>query len=430
MSIIYAFFIPFSNKNAIAIYVFLPYIISNPENEDIFTMKKSVVNVGFIGAGSFITAHHLPTAYETSFINIRAIADLNPEMLAVHAEKFSPDYTTSDYKQLLDDPEIDLIVIGTRQDTHAKLIVEALDAGKWVWCEKPMCDTPEEEAAVIAAEERAAGKLAIGFNRRFAPAVTKSLEILKNLPRPWIINYRLQTNDYYKNMKHDTFYYDRAHIIYEGCHMLDLANFIYGTLPERLFMSGTEEENDIVILEYADGSRFVLTITSQAGAPMLEKEMIEIFTRNGAISMRDFIELRVRSVAGEKDYLFLPERCKYNTQIARWGYPFWETLRSRLVEPDANRSRGIVSVIPAMEDQPFAEELAKIADAEKDAPWQERNIFCDKGWKDAFCHFARACMEKSEPLTADGKAGKIANDMGFALIESKKLGMPVNFTTK
>lgn len=390
-------------------------------------MEKKIVNVGFIGAGAFITAHHLPTAHEADFIHIRAIADLNPEQLSAHAEKFSPDYVTSDYKQLLSDPEIDLVVIGTRQDTHAKLIVESLDAGKWVWCEKPMCEKPEEEEAVIAAEKRASGKLAIGFNRRFAPAVTKSMEILKNLPRPWIINYRLQANDYYKNMKHDTFYHDRAHIIYEGCHMLDLANFIFGEVPQRLFMSGTEAENDIAILEYADGSRFVLTITSQAGAPLLEKEMFEIFTANGALSVRDFVELRVRSVAGEKDYLFLPERCKFNEYIARWGYPFWETLRSRLVEPDSHCSRGIVPVIPAMGEQPFTAELERIAEAEKDAPWQERNIFCDKGWKDSFCHFARACMEKSEPRTANGRDGKIANDMGFALLESKKNGIPVKF---
>ena len=393
-------------------------------------MKKQLVNVGFIGAGLFITAHHLPTAYETEFIHIRAIADLNPDLLAAHAERFSPDYIATNYQQLLSDPEIDLIVIGTRQDTHAKLIVEALDAGKWVWCEKPMCDTPEEEAAVIAAEKRANGRLAIGFNRRFAPAVTKSLEILQKLPRPWIINYRLQTNDYYKNMKHDTFYHNRAQIIYEGCHMLDLACFILGTVPERLFMSGTEDENDIVILEYKDGSRFVLTITSQAGAPLLEKEMIEIFTRDGALSMREFVELRVRSVDGEKDYIFPAERCKFNEQILRWGYPFWEALRSRLVEPDAKRSRGLVPVMPAMEDMPFASELARIAEAEKDAPWQERNIFCDKGWKDSFCHFAKACMENTIPRTASGMDGKIASDMGFALLESKKLGMPVNFTTK
>jgi hypothetical protein len=72
--------------------------------------------------------------------------------------------------------------------------------------------------------------------------------------------------------------------------------------------------------------------------------------------------------------------------------------------------------------------MEKIAEAEKDAPWQERNIFCDKGWHDAFCHFAKACMEKTEPHTANGVDGKLANDLGFALLESKKQGIPLKFT--
>lgn len=212
--------------------------------------------------------------------------------------------------------------------------------------------------------------------------------------------------------------------------MLDLATFILQEPPSRIFMSGSEHENDVVMLEYPDGSRFLLIINNQAGASLMEKEMIEIFSSGGALSIRDFIEMRVRSIAGEKDQLFLPERCKFNDLIKRWGYPFWEVLRSRLVEPDAATSRGIVPVELAMEDQPFTGELARIAEEEKSAPWQQRNIFSDKGWCDAFRHFARACLENSIPETASGMDGKFANDLGFALLESKKLGMPVNFTTK
>lgn len=421
-------FLPLFQEKYALKSLFSGYILSPATQKETMQMSTDKVNVGFIGAGCFIEAHHLPTAHETDFIKIRAIADLNEKTLSARKKKYSPDYVTTDYHKLLDDPETDLIVIGTRQDTHAQLIVEALDAGKWVWCEKPMCDTPEEEKMVIAAEKRAKGRLAIGFNRRFAPAVSKSIEVLRKLPRPWIVNYRLQTNDYYKNKTNDTFYHDRAHIIYEGCHMLDLASFIFGETPERVFMSGTADENDIVILEYNDGSRFLLTITSQAGAPLLEKEMIEVFTKDGSISMRDFVDLRIRSIAGEKDHLFPPERCKYNPQILRWGYSFYEILRSRLVEPDAKISSGIVPVEAAFSEQPFTCELEKIAEAEKDAPWQERNIFCDKGWHDAFCHFAKACMEKTEPHTASGVDGKLANDLGFALLESKKQGIPLKFT--
>ena len=237
-------------------------------------MKR--INVGFIGAGAFISSTHLKTAGETDFINIAAIADLNEELLAQHCKKYDVGYTTTDYKKILTDKDIELVVIGTKQDTHAQLIVESLDAGKWVWCEKPMCETEAEAEAVLAAEKRNPGKLAIGFNRRFAPAVQKALEIMRSkLSRPWIINYRLQSNGSYKTDRKDSFYHNRAHIVYEGCHHLDLISFIMQETPTRVFMSGTGDENDISILEYSDGSRFVFTCTSHAGSGMLEKETME-----------------------------------------------------------------------------------------------------------------------------------------------------------
>ena len=388
-------------------------------------MKK--VNVGFIGVGSFISMHHLPHAAECDFMRIRAIADLNRELLELRQKCYKPDYVTEDYRQILADPEIDLVIIGTRQDTHARLIIESLDAGKWVWCEKPMCDTQEEEAAVIAAEKRNPGRLAIGFNRRFAPAVTKTMELLKNLPRPWIINYRLQSNGGYKTKMNDTFYHERPHIIYEGCHLLDLSKYIMGGAPERIYMSGTKDENDIIILEYADGSRFLLTITSTAGAAFLEKEMMEVYTSKGAISMRDFIELRVRGIAGEKDYLYTPKQNVFGSLIKRWGYGCWEFLRSEIVKQDRPLNPGMVQMVPAPEELPYAEEVAEICRQNLDAPWQERTLNGDKGWRDALYHFARACLEGTEPHTANGEDGKFANDLGFALLESKKAGQPIPF---
>ena len=120
-------------------------------------MKK--VNIGFIGAGSFISATHLPTAAATEYINIAAIAELDDSIIESHKARYDVGYFTKDYKDILNDPAIDIAVIGTKQDMHAKLIVEGLDAGKWVWCEKPMCETNEEALAIIAAEERNPGRL-------------------------------------------------------------------------------------------------------------------------------------------------------------------------------------------------------------------------------------------------------------------------------
>ena len=385
------------------------------------------VNVGFIGAGSFISRHHLPTAAKSKIMHIRAIADLNQELLNSHAEKYTPDYIASDYKQLLCDREIDLIVIGTRQDTHAALIVEALDAGKWVWCEKPMCETPEEEKLILAAEKRAKGKLAIGFNRRFAPAVQKIRQLmLEKLPKPWIISYRLQENGGYKVSKTDTFYHQRAHIIYEGCHHLDLANYLMGCSPERVFMSGTDvDENDICILEYADGSRFILTITTNAGSSMLEKEAMEVFSSGGAVSMRDFVEVRVRGIKGESDCIFPPENLPWGELVSRHGYSCWEALFSKLIEPDMSPESNLTPISIGQSEKVFGAEINEIGEKVKDLHWLERNFTGDKGWIDALEHFARCCLENSIPETANGIAGQKSNELAFALLESKRSGTPV-----
>ena len=389
-------------------------------------MDEKKVRIGFIGAGAFISSRHLRTASETPFMEIAAIADLNSELLAAHQKKYSVGYVTADYRQLLNDPQIDLIVIGTRQDTHAKLIVESLDAGKWVWCEKPMCETPEEETAILEAEKRAAGRLAIGFNRRFAPAVVKMRSVMEKLPRPWIVSYRMQSTGSYKTSSSDTYYHNRAHIIYEGCHILDLASFLMKGIPERGYMSGTEEENDIVTLEYADGSRFQLLITSRAGGYGLEKEMMEVFTPGGAMSMRDFVELRIRGIAGEKDLLFEPQRCPFSKNVLRWGLDYWHRVCNRLVYQDRAINPEFQEIHLAQMEQPYSDDIEKTASLYEGVDWRERDFLCDKGWIGAFTHFVRAYMEQTEPETADGKAGKLANDLGYALLESKRLGLPVS----
>ena len=81
-------------------------------------MRK--VRVGFIGAGGFISAHPLLTVRDSRIMEIRAIADLDEKRLAQHASRMPVGYTTTDYRRLLADPEVDLVIIGTKQDLHAK----------------------------------------------------------------------------------------------------------------------------------------------------------------------------------------------------------------------------------------------------------------------------------------------------------------------
>ena len=241
------------------------------------------INVAFIGAGNFINAYHLMTARHCPWMNIRAIADLNEDVLVNRAAAMTVGYTTTDYRRVLADPDIPLVVIGTKQDTHARLIVESLNAGKWVYCEKPMAQNKEETRAVLAAEARSTGRLAIGFNRRFAPAYRKTKELFANLPRPWFLNYRLMTPGPEKRAP-GSFYHDQPHILYEGCHILDYGCWLFGAAPTRVFMTGDRLNNNCCILEFADGSQMQF-MCGQLGSYCLPKEYMELFAEYHAVTV-------------------------------------------------------------------------------------------------------------------------------------------------
>ena len=308
------------------------------------------------------------------------------------------------------------------------MIVESLEAGKWVWCEKPMCENLAEQAEIIAVEERAPGKLAIGYNRRFAPAYQDSRKLLQAQERPWIVNYRLQSCGGYKAHA-DQFYHKRAHMLYEGCHILDLASFFFGTAPERVFMSGDERENDSVILEYADGSRFNFLCTLTVGSSALKKEYMEIFAYDFAVTVEDFIDMRVRGEEGEFDRIYSPLFGHFAAEVKEYGYDFWEMLTSQLVQPDRaiNKEKGITleKVVRPQATIPF--DVMKHYEEMKHLSWEKRSFSGDKGWQQAFEHFAHCFLNNQTPQTADGKAAVLAEKIAFTLLDSKKEGVPLKF---
>jgi myo-inositol 2-dehydrogenase/D-chiro-inositol 1-dehydrogenase len=114
--------------------------------------------------GSFhahTAARHIPGA------TLIAIADPMPGQAARLAEILGVPQVYTDPQQLLDNPEIDAVVIATPARTHAQMVINAAQAGKAVFCEKPMAITLEEADRAIAAADKAGVVLQVGFNRRF-----------------------------------------------------------------------------------------------------------------------------------------------------------------------------------------------------------------------------------------------------------------------
>ncbi|MDU0200492.1 MULTISPECIES: Gfo/Idh/MocA family oxidoreductase [Paenibacillus] len=127
----------------------------------------SKLQVAVIGAGS-ISEMHLRSYQGNPDVELYAICDLNEERAKAKAEKYGINRVFTDYKELLADSAIDAVSICTWNNSHAPISIAALEAGKHVLTEKPLCKTVEEALAVEKAVHRSGKTLQVGFVRRYA----------------------------------------------------------------------------------------------------------------------------------------------------------------------------------------------------------------------------------------------------------------------
>lgn len=125
------------------------------------------LKVGVVGAGSLSESHL--TAYKNNpDVELIAICDLIEKRAKTKAEKYNVAHIYTDYLEMLKNPELDAISIVTWNNTHKEISVAALDAGKHVLCEKPLCMNHEESLEIKAATERSDKKFMVGYVRRHA----------------------------------------------------------------------------------------------------------------------------------------------------------------------------------------------------------------------------------------------------------------------
>lgn len=127
-----------------------------------------MIKVGIIGAGRIGKVHITSISTRVKDAVIKTVADpfLNEET-AAWAKRMGVARTTTDYHEIIDDPEIDAVLICSSTDTHSPISLEAIRAGKHVFCEKPIDHDVDKIKEVIAALEGTGLKYQVGFNRRF-----------------------------------------------------------------------------------------------------------------------------------------------------------------------------------------------------------------------------------------------------------------------
>jgi len=131
--------------------------------------KKEKVRVGIIGCGGIAFGKHMPSLSKLDNVEMVAFCDLIEE----RAQKATKQYGTknslvcTDYRRLLEDKKIDVVHVCTPNKSHSEITVAALEAGKYVMCEKPIAKNVEGAKAMLEAAKRIGKKLTIGYQNRY-----------------------------------------------------------------------------------------------------------------------------------------------------------------------------------------------------------------------------------------------------------------------
>lgn len=259
-------------------------------SESISREQGNKAVVSFIGSGNYATAVLIPAFKETG-ARMRSVAS-SAGVSGVHAgRRFGFEETTTDTNRLFEDAESNAIVITTRHDSHARLVVQALLAGKHVFVEKPLCLTLDELSCIEAAT--GISLLMVGFNRRFAPQVQKMKQLLGGVSGPK--SFVMTVNAGAIPVEHWT--QDKkvggGRIVGEACHFIDLLRFLAGTRItgwQRLAMGSLTHDTVSLQLSFADGSIGTVHYFAN-GSKAFPKERLEIFAAGRVLQLDNFRRL-------------------------------------------------------------------------------------------------------------------------------------------
>lgn len=269
--------------------------IQNPDAKKAVSGEK--IRLGLIGAGNFVRSTMLPIMKETGKYEFRGLATTGG-VGGAQANAGTPfAYTTNDYKELLADPEIDLIAVSTQHNSHAKFVVEALQAGKNVYCEKPLCLTLEELEAIKKAYEESAGELFVGLNRRHAPLIRQLKKELKTDQIPAVYDFIANAGFIPK----DHWVHDEAagggRILGEACHFVDLLQYLDGSELTDLQVTAASNnaypmnDNVLITMRFASGAVGNIVYSSM-GSKKYPKEQLRVLSNGSVYEMDNFIRLR------------------------------------------------------------------------------------------------------------------------------------------
>lgn len=291
-----------------------------------------MVKVGIIGAGRIGKVHITSISTRVRDAVIKTVADpfMNEET-AAWAKGMGVQHTTKDYEEIIRDPEIDAVLICSSTDTHSPISLEAIRAGKHVFCEKPIDHDVEKIKEVAAALEGTKVKYQVGFNRRFDhnfEAVQRAVaegrigrpEIIKITsrdPEPPGIDYVKVSGGMFLDMTiHD---FDMARFL-AGCDAVEVYVQAANLVDSKIGEAG-DVDTAVITLQMENGA--IAVIDNCRKAVYGYDQRAEVFGSEGMAAIGNDSQSSVQisnsdGVTGEKPLFFFLERYMdaYGKEIA------------------------------------------------------------------------------------------------------------------
>ena len=261
----------------------------------------SAPGVGLIGAGRFARSVLLPALRRAGGCELRGVASARG-LSARQAEKqFGFAYATCEAGHILADDATDAVVVATPHHLHARMVCRALEAGKHVFVEKPLCLTAAELDSVARAASAHPDQLVmVGFNRRFSPFTAWVREQVAGAG-PLVMHYRVLAGP----PPSDHWAADPAigggRLLGEACHFVDWMAAACGSLPSGVAARPIPDGGDgaVVVVDFEDGSVGTLTY-SAAAPPGRPKEHIHVLAGDRAVEIHNWRSARAWGQGGTR----------------------------------------------------------------------------------------------------------------------------------
>jgi len=367
---------------------------------------------GLIGVGGISQSQHLPNLTRAEGVRLKTVCDLREDLLKQMQAKYGVPHATTDHREVLADPEIDAVLIATREDAHVPLTVEALKAGKHVYVEKPLAETAEQARPVLEAQKASGKFVVIGHNRRFAPAYRKVMEILRDRGGPRHIHYRV--SDAYWNWGRS--YGAGKRVVHELCHVFDILRVLTGSEVASVYCAEVRPDDETIVLTFRSGCVASIMSTGYVYWDM-PKERLEVILDMGALTIEDFVELTTFGLAGwEHCYRFAghthPDRDSTHERLyEKLGAEALLAVRRTYWENRTRLEYLVAEGVEGAERRRLEAYMAVVPNV---------GYSVNKGWIPALEHFAKSIVEGRQPELAGPEDGIEIARITEAVIHSRQ----------